>query len=106
MILRDRCSTSYDLALIFGGKRNTLDRWAKKSQNALARGRQLCTELSIFEGSLAELNCQVQKLRKSRRISEFLMLSSSKIEEVLQTSFVFELADRQIDRQTDREIER
>ena len=25
-----------------------------KSQNALARGRQLCTELSIIEGSLAE----------------------------------------------------
>ena len=27
----------------------------EKSQNALARGRQLCTQLSIFEGSLAEL---------------------------------------------------
>jgi len=26
-----------------------------ESQNALARGRQLCTQLSIFEGSLAEL---------------------------------------------------
>jgi len=26
-----------------------------KSQNALARGGQLCTQLSIFEGSLAEL---------------------------------------------------
>jgi len=25
------------------------------SQNALARGHQLCTQLSIFEGSLAEL---------------------------------------------------
>ena len=48
------------------------------------------------------LMCQVQKLRKSRRISEFLMLSSSKTEEVSQNSFVFKLADRQ----TDREIER
>jgi len=27
----------------------------EKSQNALARGRQLCTQLSILEGSLAEL---------------------------------------------------
>ena len=27
----------------------------EKSQNALVRGRQLCTQLSIFEGSLAEL---------------------------------------------------
>jgi len=26
-----------------------------KSENALVRGRQLCTQLSIFEGSLAEL---------------------------------------------------
>ena len=27
----------------------------EKSQNALARDRQLCTQLSIFEGRLAEL---------------------------------------------------
>ena len=27
----------------------------EKSQNALAQGRQLCTQLSILEGSLAEL---------------------------------------------------
>jgi len=27
----------------------------EKSQNALARGRQLCPQLFIFEGSLAEL---------------------------------------------------
>jgi len=27
----------------------------EKAQNALVRGRQLCTQLSIFEGSLAEL---------------------------------------------------
>ena len=55
MILRDMCSTSYDLASLLRGKRNTLDRWGGKSQNALVRGRQLCTQLSIFEGSLAEL---------------------------------------------------
>ena len=51
MILRDRCRTSYDLALLLRG---TLD-GVKKTQNALARGRQLCTRLSIFEGSRAEL---------------------------------------------------
>ena len=54
-------------------------------------------------GSLAELlrfwRCQVQKLRKSRRIAAFLMLSSSKIEEVSQNCFVFKLADREIDRE-------
>ena len=27
----------------------------EKSQNAVVRGRQLCTQLSIFEGRLAEL---------------------------------------------------
>ena len=90
-----------------------------KSENALVRGRQLCTQLSIFEGSLAELFrfwcCQLRKMRKSRRIVSFLMLSSSKVEEVSQNcfvfdgvkfkteevsgnSFVFKLADRQIDR--------
>ena len=30
MILRDRCSTSYDLASIFRGRRNPLDRWSGK----------------------------------------------------------------------------
>ena len=57
MILRDRCSTWYDLALasLLRGRRSTLDRWTGKTQNALARGRQRCSQLSIFEGSLAEL---------------------------------------------------
>ena len=31
MILRDRCSTSYDLASIFRGRRSTLDRWSGKN---------------------------------------------------------------------------
>ena len=30
MILRDRCSTSYDLASLFRGRRNSLDRWSGK----------------------------------------------------------------------------
>ena len=50
----------------------------EKSQNASARGGQLYTQLSIIEGSLAELLrfwcCQVQKLRKSRRIASFSSL--------------------------------
>ena len=125
IILRDKCSTSYDLASIFRGRRSTLDRWSGKSQDALVRGRQLCTQLSIFEGSLAELFhfwcCHLRKLRKSRRLVSFLMLhvkfktwgslaelfsfwmlSSSKTEEVSQNSFVFKLADRQIDNWIDR----
>ena len=69
----------------------------EKSQDALVRGRQLCTQLSIFEGRLAELLrfwcCQLRKLRKSRRITSFLTLSSSNIEEVSQKCFVFDVAN-------------
>ena len=111
MILRDRCSTSYELASLFSGRRSTLDRWNGKTQNALARSRQLCIQLSVFEGSLAELLrywcCQLDKLRTSRTIAAFLMLSSSKIEEVWQNCCVFKLAGcRQADRQTDGRTER
>ena len=78
MISRDKCSTSYDLALFFRGRHSSLDKWIGKLQSALVRGRQRCTQLSIFEGSLAELLrfwcCQVQKLRKSRRIASFASL--------------------------------
>ena len=80
----------------------------EKSQNALVRGHQLCTELSIFVGSLAELfhfwNCQLRKLRKSRRIVSFLMLSSSKIKEVSlrKSRRIASLSSLQTDRQTDR----
>ena len=52
MMLRDKCSTSYDLASLFRGKRSTLDK-VEKHQDALVRGCQLYTKLSIFEGSLA-----------------------------------------------------
>ena len=55
MILCDGCSTSYDLASLFPGRRNTLETWLEKSQNALARGRQLLHSTSIIGGSLAEL---------------------------------------------------
>ena len=50
--------------------------------------------------------CPAQKMKKSRKIASFLMLSTSKNEEILQNSFVFKLADRQIDRQTDTQTER
>ena len=64
MILRDRrsTSTSYDLASLFRGRRNTLETGGvEKSQNALVRGRQLCTQLilSIFELKEVSQNCFV-----------------------------------------------
>ena len=116
MILRDRCSTSYDLASLFRGRRSSLDRWIAKIVNAMVRGRQLCTQLSMFEGKVSQ-NCfvfdlanfktwgrlavllrswryQGQKLRRCRTIAAFLMLSSSKTED----GFFFKLAGRQVDR--------
>ena len=54
----------------------------EKSQNAMVRGRQLCTQLSIFWR---------KSRRIVRRIVSFLMLSSSKIEEVSQNCFVFDV---------------
>ena len=91
MILRDKCSTSYDVASLFRGTvarpsalHSTFHFWKEVSQNCFV------FDVVNFEkwGSLAELfrfwRCQVQKLRKSRRIAAFLMLSSSKTEEVSQ----------------------
>ena len=99
MILRDRHSTSYDLASIFRGRRSTLDRWSGKI------AKRIGTRPSALHSTF---NCWT----KSRRIVLFLTLSSSRIEdvsqnccvfdvakeEVSQNSFVFKLADRQIDK--------
>ena len=64
-----RCSTSYDLASIFRGRRSTLDRWTGKI------AKRIGTRPSVLHSTL-------HFWRKSRRIALFLMLSSSKIEEV------------------------
>ena len=85
MILRDRCSTSYDLASLFCGRRSIVNRWNGNISKRIGTRPSALHPISIFEGSLAELLCfcccQVQKLKKSRRIC-----------------FVFKLADRQIHR--------
>ena len=81
MILRDRCSTLYDLASLFRGRRITLDRWSGNIAKALVRGRQLCIQHSIFEGSPAEL----------LRFWCCLVSSTWQIEEVSQSCFVFDV---------------
>ena len=114
MILRDRCSTSYDLASLFRGRRSTLDTWNGKIAKHIGtrpsalqstfhlwrKSRRILSFLmlsSVRNEEVWELlrfwRCQVEILRKSRRIASFLMLSSSKPEDVSQ-------------RQTDRERER
>ena len=54
----------------------------EKSQNAYVRGRQLCIQLSIIEGTLTELLrfwcCQLRKFRKSRRIALFSNLQKDR----------------------------
>ena len=77
MILRDRCSTSYDLASLFRGRRSTLDRWSGKI------AKRIGTRPSALHSTF-------HFWRKSRRIASFLMLSSSKIEEVSQNCFVLD----------------
>jgi len=84
MILRDRCSTSYDLASLFRGRPSTSDRWSGKITKRIGTGRQLYTQVSIFEGS-------------QHRIASFLMLSTSKNEEVSQNCFVFDVVKFKIE---------
>ena len=72
MILRDRCSTSYDLASLFRGRRSSLDRWTGKNRKT-----------NWYEAVSVACNFPFSK-------------------EVSQNCCVFKLADRQVDRQTDR----
>ena len=75
MILCDKCSTSYDLASIFRGRRSTLDRWSGKI------AKRIGTRLSA-------LHLTFHVWRKSRRIAWFLMLTTWKNEEVSQNCCV------------------
>ena len=84
MILRDKWTTSFDLASLFvAGAALSTDGMEKIVKRIGTRP----SALHVFEGSLTELLrfwvCQVQKLRKSRRIAAFSSLW---------------IADRQIDR--------
>ena len=97
MILRDRCSTSYDLSSIFRGRRSTLDRWSGKIAKRIGTRPSALHSTFDFEGKLAELLCfwccQIQKLKKSHRITSFWMLFTSKNEEVLHNCCVFDVVN-------------
>ena len=71
MILRDRCSTSYDLASIFPGKHSTLHRWSGKIAKRIGT-------------RLPALHSTFHFWRKSRRIALLLTLLKANIEEVSQ----------------------
>ena len=95
MILRDRCSTSYDLASIFPGRRSTLDRWTGKIAKRI--GTRLSALHSTFHfwrtsRRILRFWClALRKMRKSRRIASFRMLSSSKNEDVSQNCSVLDV---------------
>ena len=75
MILRNRCSTSFDLASLFRGRRSSLDTWTGKI------AKHIGTRPSALHSTF-------HFWRKSRRIASFSMLSTSKNEEVSQNCFV------------------
>ena len=95
MIWRDRCSTPYDLASLFRGRRNALDRSGKNAKRIGTRPSALHSTFHLWRksrrtvsffyvvnfencGRLAELSrfscCQVRKSGKSRRIASFSSL--------------------------------
>ena len=94
MILRDRCSTSYDLASIFPGRRSTLDRWTGKIAKRI--GTRLSALHSTFHfwrtsRRILRFWClALRKMRNSCRIASFRMLSSSKNEDVSQNCSVLD----------------
>ena len=114
MILRDRRSTSHDLASLSRGRRNTLETWSRKiakrsgtRPSALhsifhywRKSRRIVWFLMLPTSKLEEVSQMffVFDVIKFKRLASFLPLSSSKIEEVWQNSFVVKLACRQIDR--------
>ena len=117
MVLRDRCSTSYDLASLFRSRGSTFDRWTGESKRIgtklLARfvfdavtfktWRSLaellrfgCCPVQIMKKSRRILRfwcCQLRKMRKSRRRASFLMLSTLTKEEVTQNCCVFDVVN-------------
>ena len=81
MILRDRCSTSYDLALIFRGRHSTLDRWTGKIAKRIGTSLSALHSTSIFEGSLAEFSVfDVLHFEKWGRLAELLRFGCCQVQ--------------------------
>ena len=99
MFLCDRCSTSYEMASLFHGRRSTLDRWSGKIAKRIGtRSSALhstfyfwrkprffdkieevaelprfwrCQVQNLRKSCILMLSGQVQKIRKSRRMASF-----------------------------------
>ena len=80
MILRDRCSTSYDLASLFRGRRSSLDRWTGKIAKHIGTRPSALHATFHFLKDVSFLMLAAKKNRKSHRIASVLMLSRGKID--------------------------
>ena len=97
MILRDRCSTSYDLASLFRGRCNTLDRWSGNIGKRIGtRPTALHSTFHFWRTSFSFLMLSTSKI-ESRRIVSPVMLSSSRFEEVSQNWTFLTLSSSKID---------
>ena len=98
MILRDRCSTSYDLASLFRGRRSTLDRWNGKIAKRIGtRPSALHSTFHCWRKSRRIVSfLTLLRMRKSRRTVSFLMLSTLKNEDISQNCIVFDVKFRHV----------
>ena len=80
MILRDRCSTSYDLVALFRGRHSTLGRWS---------GKQKLKESSQHCFFLDSVKCKIEEVSQ---INFVLELSTPIFSEVSQNCFVLDLS--------------
>ena len=103
MILRDRCSTSYDLA--FPQTMAGVGHWKRILQRCISHSTRSMFIRDVRRSGRSQTewkNCKTHWYeavsseftfhywRKSRRVASFLMLSTWNIEEVSQNSFVFD----------------
>ena len=97
IILRDTCSTSYDLASLFRGRRNTWETWTGKIAKRIGtRPSALHSTFYYWRKSrriASFLMLSTSKNEEVSKIASFLMLPTSKNEEVSQNRFVFDVAN-------------
>ena len=102
MILCDRCSSSYNMASLFRGRRRTLDRWSGKTAKRI--GTRPSALHSTFHFWRVSQNCFIfdvvnfENCGSLAELSRFLMLSKS--EDVLQNCFVFQVQNLRMSRRT------
>jgi len=93
MILRDKCSTSYDLASLLHGRRSTLHRWSGQIAKRIVTRPSAPHSTFHFWRKSRRIVFDVVSFEnwgKSRRIASFSMLPTSKNKEVSQTCCVFD----------------